>query len=122
MPDAWESANGFNPDVAGDGALDADGDGLTNRAEFLAGTDPRNAQSFLRAEVWRDAGGNMVVRFGAASGKAYTVQWRAALGTPGGWTKLADVAAGAARTVDVPDPAATTRESRIYRVVTPQQP
>jgi hypothetical protein len=122
MPDAWESANGFNPDVAGDGALDADGDGLTNRAEFLAGTDPRNAQSFLRAEVWRDAGGNMVVRFGAASGKAYTVQWRAALGTPGGWTKLADVAAGAARTVDVPDPAATTTESRIYRVVTPQQP
>ena len=47
MPDAWETANGLNPALP-DAAADADGDGLTNRAEFLAGTAPRDAASVLR--------------------------------------------------------------------------
>lgn len=34
MPDAWESANGFDPNVD-DGAGDVDGDGYTNLEEFL---------------------------------------------------------------------------------------
>ncbi len=42
MPDDWELANGFNPVDPSDAALDADEDGLSNLAEFLAGTQPRN--------------------------------------------------------------------------------
>lgn len=42
MPDAWETANGLNPNVA-DGHLDADGDGLTNLQEYQRGTDPQVA-------------------------------------------------------------------------------
>lgn len=38
MPDAWESANGFDPDLADD-ADDADGDGYTNLEEFLGLVD-----------------------------------------------------------------------------------
>ena len=41
MPDAWEDANGFNKFSAADATQDADGDGLNNRDEFLAGTNPR---------------------------------------------------------------------------------
>jgi hypothetical protein len=42
MPDAWEIDHGLNPDNPADGALDSDGDGRANLAEYLAGTDPRN--------------------------------------------------------------------------------
>ncbi len=45
MPDAWETANSFNPNSAADAALDADGDGLSNLREYLAGTQPRNSDS-----------------------------------------------------------------------------
>ncbi|HSB15881.1 MAG TPA: right-handed parallel beta-helix repeat-containing protein [Bryobacteraceae bacterium] len=41
MPDVWESAHGFNPGLASDGAQDADGDGYTNLEEYLNITDPR---------------------------------------------------------------------------------
>jgi uncharacterized protein (DUF1800 family) len=45
MPDAWENAYLFNPAAAGDAALDADSDGLSNLREYLAGTHPRNPDS-----------------------------------------------------------------------------
>ncbi|MFH1499399.1 MAG: hypothetical protein ABII82_16440 [Verrucomicrobiota bacterium] len=44
MPDAWEYANGFNltqPDATGN----ADGDTLSNLAEYWAGTDPNTADA-----------------------------------------------------------------------------
>ncbi len=44
MPDGYEVAVGLDPRTD-DGALDADGDGYTNRQEQLAGTDPRSAAS-----------------------------------------------------------------------------
>jgi hypothetical protein len=40
MPDAWEIANGLNPNDPSDAALDPDGDGRSNLQEFLDGTDP----------------------------------------------------------------------------------
>jgi hypothetical protein len=38
MADAWELANGLDAYNAGDALLDGDGDGLSNLAEYLAGT------------------------------------------------------------------------------------
>jgi len=40
MPDDWEIQYGFNPNDPGDAALDFDGDGATNLAEYTAGTNP----------------------------------------------------------------------------------
>ncbi|MBN9690259.1 MAG: Ig-like domain-containing protein [Verrucomicrobia bacterium] len=40
MPDDWEILYGFNPNNASDAALDFDGDGATNLAEYTAGTNP----------------------------------------------------------------------------------
>ena len=40
IPDAWELANGLNPNSAADSALDTDGDGLSNFNEYIGGTNP----------------------------------------------------------------------------------
>ncbi|MDD5469564.1 MAG: S-layer homology domain-containing protein [Candidatus Peribacteraceae bacterium] len=40
MPDQYEEAHGFSPELRSDGEEDADGDGLSNRDEFIYGTDP----------------------------------------------------------------------------------
>ncbi len=45
MPDVWEDARSFNKNSAADAALDADTDGATNLREYLAGTDPRIADT-----------------------------------------------------------------------------
>lgn len=45
MPDGWELASNFDPLNAADASGDADGDGLTNLAEFTNRTDPRNADT-----------------------------------------------------------------------------
>ncbi len=44
MDDDWERKHGLNVGV-NDAALDPDNDGLTNLQEYLAGTDPQNADS-----------------------------------------------------------------------------
>ncbi len=49
IPDSFEVANNLNPFDAGDAALDADGDGLTNLEEFDAGSDP-NTSNFVDSE------------------------------------------------------------------------
>ncbi|MCW5558177.1 MAG: DUF1800 family protein, partial [Verrucomicrobiae bacterium] len=41
MPDVWEDANGLQKLVAADALEDLDSDGLSNRDEFLRGTNPR---------------------------------------------------------------------------------
>jgi subtilisin-like proprotein convertase family protein len=40
MPDIWETQFGLDPNDPADAGLDTDGDGVTNLAEFLAGTPP----------------------------------------------------------------------------------
>jgi hypothetical protein len=39
IPDEWELSHGLDPRLAADGALDSDGDGLSNLTEYLLGRD-----------------------------------------------------------------------------------
>jgi PKD repeat protein len=60
------------------GNLDADGDGISNTNEFLAGTNPTNSLSGLRIiSVVRQATTNMVITWNAVGGKSYVVQTNA---------------------------------------------
>ncbi|MBM4164063.1 MAG: hypothetical protein FJ222_06450 [Lentisphaerae bacterium] len=51
MFDIWERQYGFDPFDPNDADGDADGDGFTNVEEFLAKTDPREAQSHPPIDV-----------------------------------------------------------------------
>ena len=106
--------------VSGDSS-DPDGDGLNNRQEYLAGTDPKNAASVLRLNPLSKSGAPVQFSFSAVSGKTYTVQ---VCGNPAGpWTKMKDIAAPAADgVITVQDSNSANPNTRYYRIVTPQQP
>jgi hypothetical protein len=116
--DSWETANGLNPGASGDAMLDADGDGVNNLDEFIAGTNPTNALSYLRVDLSLAQGAN--VEFLALSNHNYTVQFRDDLGS-GTWSNLSHVYTRVTNYFHrVSDPAAKPR--RYYRLVTPYQP
>ena len=119
MSNAYEDANGFDKFSAADAAQDADGDGRTNLAESIAGTDPRNALSFLSATVAKIAGG-FRIQFTAQADKSYTIQYRDNL-TTGAWQRLTDIAAPAT-TQAVTFDDITILAQRFYRIVTPTVP
>jgi hypothetical protein len=121
LPAAWESANGLNDsDASGaNGASgDPDGDGLTNLQEYQLGTHPNDASSGLRFTAVSRS--NLTtLTFSAAADRSYSVLYTTDLTAPG-WTKLTDLPAGTARTVQVTDPA-PPNTSRFYRIVSPAQ-
>jgi Bacterial TSP3 repeat len=123
IPDVWEITFGLNPNDPSDAALDSDGDGRSNRAEYLAGTDPRSGSSVFAARVVPGPGaGQWSVRFIAVAGKTYSVLYKNSL-TDATWTKLSDVPAqGATGEIGVVDSGAGGMVRRFYQVVTPQVP
>lgn len=118
LPDVWEAAYEATPGAGLDPAVDADGDGLSNGEEFVAGTDPTDPESVLAANLTPAFDGPMVL-FDAMSNLTYTVEFTDGLGAS--WRKLMDVPAQQTNRVEIlSDPLWST--NRFYRVVTPQQP
>lgn len=60
------------PSVSGPDA-DADNDGASNRAEFVAGTDPRQRASRFGVELVRTEPSKIIVRFECAAGRQYSI-------------------------------------------------
>lgn len=112
MPDAWELANFLDRLNPADAAHDPDEDGMSNLAEHLAGTDPRDAGSALRLAVRGDG----ALEFTTRPGRAYVVEVRDALGD-GAWRTHADVPAATVMQIIIfPGEALTGDEARFYRV------
>jgi parallel beta-helix repeat protein len=120
MPDRWEMIYGFDFNNAADAALDSDGDGLSNGAEWVSGTDPSDRASVLQlSAVGFNTGGN-TLQFLAVAGRDYTIQFRTNAGT-GAWTKLQDVPAAPTNTLTtVTDPNISGVSAKFYRLVIPE--
>ena len=87
---------------------------------LIAGTDPADAQSYLKIDTLNAATTGATLTFGTVSNKTYSVQYTDALGS-GSWSTLADLAARTNNATEtVFDPAFTP--TRAYRLVTPRQP
>jgi hypothetical protein len=122
MPDTFESANGFDPGNAADGAQDRDGDGVSNADEYRSGTDLDDMDSYLRVEAVEAGGGDVTIAFVARATRTYTVEYRDALGTAG-WQALEHIHAREAdEVVLLLDRTAAGTPERYYRLVTPKQP
>lgn len=76
IPDAWETANGLNPNNAEDASGDKDQDGFSNRDEYIAGTNPNSPTSFLRATVnglGSPSSDSLTLGWNSVAGKVYTI-------------------------------------------------
>ncbi len=119
IPDVIENSLGLDANNITDAFTDLDGDGMNNRAEFIAGTDPTNRLSYLKIGQSVTPGAASV-QVGTVSNHTYTVQFTDALES-GFWIRLQDFVARPTNAVwTVADPDWTT--NRYYRVVTPRQP
>jgi hypothetical protein len=119
IPDEWENSHGLNATNNTDALLDADGDLMSNRDEYLAGTAPTNALSYLKIDAL-PAGAGAAVTFAAVSNRTYTVKFTDVMPATG-WTTLADFPARPTNRIEVvADPGFTT--NRFYRLVTPRTP
>ena len=110
MDDAWEQAMFGSLEQTAGGDFDADG--FSNRAEFLAGTDPGDAASLLRVTAQKQVAG-IKIEWPSVAGKAYQVQYKEDLSVPE-WTNLGGVVTATGDFSSLVD--TSTGSKRFYRV------
>jgi Tol biopolymer transport system component len=117
LDDDWEVA--FFNNLSRDGNGHFDHDGQSDRAEFLAGTDPTNTGSVLRALTVTPLSGTAVrVYWNAVAGRTYQVQYKDDLAA--GWTTLPGQVTATFTTASKLDSGgAPLPAQRFYRVVLP---
>jgi hypothetical protein len=115
IPDFKETA--ATPFVIGvdDRSVDSDHDGMSNSAEFHAGTDPFDPGSFLAIGSLRlEADGHAVIRWRSIAGKYYVVKYSDDLS---GWSVVGVPVLGDGSIISILDPTPVqTIQQRTYRV------
>lgn len=113
IPDVVENALGLNLNDGADGVGDLDGDTMSNRAEYAAGTDPQNAASYLKI-AQSTVPGTAIVTVAAVANRAYVVEYTDNI-AGGAWQWLGDVVAqSTARVVQLTD--SNWTDKRFYRI------
>ena len=115
MDDDWEVA--FFGNLSHDGTADTDGDGATDLQEFLAGTDPTNANSVFRVLTVTPAGGGAkTLLWSGNPARSYRAEFKDDL-TVATWTVLSGTISWNGTTASLPDPTAGSATNRYYRVL-----
>lgn len=74
MADVWERAH-FGAITNASAATDADLDGLADRGEYIAGTDPLSSASTLKLTLMDREPAGRAIRWTSQSGRLYNVLW-----------------------------------------------
>ncbi len=117
LPNHFTASELLNPSVSG-GTADPDGDGMDNRSEHLAGTDPRNSQSFLGLMAEPLEGAAFTIQVTVVAGRSYSMEFSESATGP--WNVLTELRPTQTSAVKVED-AANAQATRYYRIVTPSQ-
>lgn len=89
IADGWELTNFTNTTATANATSDSDRDGQSDRAEYLAGTDPRESASVLAiSAITRAANGDFTVQWPSIAGRTYTIQTSSDLES-GSWMPIA---------------------------------
>lgn len=111
LPDDYELANGLNLNASQDALLDSDGDGFTNLEEFLAGTDPRDAESSPRISSIDGPR----LRVTSVLGKHYQMERNSTFPT-GPWIFVGNEQLGTDDLIEIDDPSPASSDHSLYRV------
>ena len=90
---------------------------MSNRDEYIAGTNPTNALSYLKLEPIQVLSGNSILEFGAISNRSYTIDFRNTFDS-GTWTNLYDVPAATSNRI-IRFTNTVTTPKRFYRIQIP---
>lgn len=120
MTDAWERENFGNLSAAGLGT-DDDKDGQSDAAEYLAGTDPRDAADYFRivSQTVNNGLTTVTLEFTSSEARRYRIEYTSQLAAAGSWTDsplgafAPDAGVRTTRSFTIPAPAA----ARFFRAV-----
>jgi uncharacterized repeat protein (TIGR01451 family) len=121
MGDAWEDLHGFDDGDPSDASGDADGDGMNNREEFIAGTHPRDSGSFLMIDSIAALTNSIRLGFTAVSNRSYSVLYREQPASAP-WQRLTNTPGRTTNRIETILDAHGTNRHRWYRLVTPKEP
>ena len=111
LADAWERANFSSLERTGD--EDFDLDGLNDRSEFLAGTNPKDPSSVLHLSLQFHAA-QVTLRWAGNAGRNYRVQYKNSL-SDATWANLSELLSGSAAPMESTD-SLSPFISRFYRL------
>lgn len=118
LTDEFEGNTGLDANNPLDADLDLDGDALSNRGEYLAGTDIHSASSTLRIDSLRLTASGVIVAFPTKRAYPYRLQMRNGL-EDSPWTTVLDVI-GSGTVITVTNQTGADVPARLYRVVVPR--
>lgn len=115
LPEWWEDWHFGAADFT-TGAEDSDHDGITNYAEFLAGTDPLSGEPPFRVDSVSRIAQGLVLNFSTVSGRTYHVEESPDLID---WSARPETISGDGNPAQFTVPFAADGSPRFYRLATP---